>query len=48
MRNKRSSLSGLLIFISVLLMAFHSAFGAEKPNILVIWGDDVGQSNISA
>ena len=21
---------------------------AEKPNILVIWGDDVGQSNISA
>ena len=20
----------------------------EKPNILVIWGDDVGQSNISA
>lgn len=22
--------------------------GADKPNILVIWGDDVGQSNISA
>jgi len=22
--------------------------GAQKPNILVIWGDDVGQSNISA
>ena len=21
---------------------------AEKPNILVIWGDDIGQSNISA
>jgi arylsulfatase len=21
---------------------------ADKPNILVIWGDDVGQSNISA
>ena len=20
----------------------------EKPNILVVWGDDVGQSNISA
>eukprot|EP00581_Thalassiosira_minuscula_P024596 CAMPEP_0184425136 /NCGR_PEP_ID=MMETSP0738-20130409/126183_1 /TAXON_ID=385413 /ORGANISM="Thalassiosira miniscula, Strain CCMP1093" /LENGTH=61 /DNA_ID=CAMNT_0026787877 /DNA_START=521 /DNA_END=702 /DNA_ORIENTATION=+ len=20
----------------------------EKPNILVIWGDDIGQSNISA
>ncbi|GGH25026.1 arylsulfatase [Cribrihabitans marinus] len=24
------------------------ASGGEKPNILVIWGDDVGQSNISA
>ncbi len=23
-------------------------FGADKPNILVIWGDDIGQSNISA
>ena len=22
--------------------------GAVKPNILVIWGDDIGQSNISA
>lgn len=21
---------------------------AERPNILVIWGDDIGQSNISA
>jgi arylsulfatase A-like enzyme len=21
---------------------------ADKPNILVVWGDDVGQSNISA
>jgi arylsulfatase len=25
-----------------------TAFAAEKPNILVIWGDDIGQSNISA
>ena len=24
------------------------AQGADKPNILVVWGDDVGQSNISA
>jgi arylsulfatase len=23
-------------------------FASEKPNILVIWGDDIGQSNISA
>lgn len=25
-----------------------SASSADKPNILVIWGDDIGQSNISA
>jgi arylsulfatase len=24
------------------------AQGSEKPNILVVWGDDIGQSNISA
>jgi arylsulfatase len=30
------------------LVCSSAAFAAEKPNILVIWGDDVGQSNISA
>ena len=25
-----------------------TASAQEKPNILVIWGDDIGQSNISA
>ena len=29
------------------LMSF-GAVAADKPNILVVWGDDVGQSNISA
>ena len=24
------------------------AIAADKPNILVIWGDDVGQTNVSA
>ena len=24
------------------------ASAADKPNILVLWGDDIGQSNISA
>ncbi|SFK86275.1 arylsulfatase, partial [Shimia haliotis] len=24
------------------------AMAQDKPNILVIWGDDIGQSNISA
>lgn len=30
------------------LLTCLAAFAAEKPNILVIWGDDIGQSNISA
>ena len=30
------------------LFALAIAHAADKPNILVIWGDDVGQSNISA
>lgn len=30
------------------LSAFSTAAQEAKPNILVIWGDDVGQSNISA
>jgi arylsulfatase len=41
----------LLFLLSVLLTFVSSAVhaqDADKPNILVIWGDDVGQSNISA
>jgi len=33
---------------SLLLLASSIAAAQEKPNILVIWGDDIGQSNISA
>ena len=37
-----------LIILAVGLWALAvQALAAEKPNILVIWGDDVGQSNIS-
>lgn len=37
------------LIASLLLAAVSlTAHGADKPNILVIWGDDVGQSNISA
>ena len=33
----------------LLLIAFCAvSFAQKKPNILVIWGDDIGQSNISA
>ena len=42
-------LSPIVRFVPLLaLLAGGSAFAQEKPNILVIWGDDVGQSNISA
>jgi len=37
--------------IKLLIILFSvsaAASAAEKPNILVIWGDDIGQSNISA
>jgi arylsulfatase len=36
-------------FAALLLILCGPAWGADKkPNILVVWGDDVGQSNISA
>ena len=35
-----------MVLIAVMICT--PAFSAEKPNILVIWGDDIGQSNISA
>ncbi len=34
--------------VAALSVGSASAQEADKPNILVIWGDDVGQSNISA
>ena len=33
---------------ALLILLSSSAIAQKKPNILVIWGDDVGQSNISA
>lgn len=49
MKLKQKILTGLA-FSAVMLLstgAVHAATG-DKPNILVIWGDDIGQSNISA
>ena len=37
-----------LAVIAALVCAINPAAAAEKPNIVIIWGDDVGQSNISA
>ncbi len=43
-----SSASALAAATFVKKAAAQTAGGGDKPNILVIWGDDVGQSNISA
>jgi arylsulfatase A-like enzyme len=37
-----------LLSLAALGFASVTVSAAEKPNILVIWGDDIGQSNISA
>ncbi|MHA7943244.1 arylsulfatase [Formosa sp. 3Alg 14/1] len=41
---KKSKLFTLLLAAGLV----SSAFAQKKPNILVLWGDDIGQSNISA
>ena len=38
----------LLLCFSLFCVASLANASTAKPNILVIWGDDVGQSNISA
>src|SRR3954451_5855782 len=42
--------SGLLSLASSAVLPGSTAAvqGGKKPNIVIIWGDDVGQSNISA
>jgi arylsulfatase A-like enzyme len=35
------------LLLMMCLIAVGSVSAADKPNILVIWGDDIGQSNIS-
>lgn len=45
---KRTKLPGIFFLTLVMGLFSLQAFTQDKPNILVIWGDDVGQSNISA
>ena len=46
---QRSSTAPSILLLAALALAAASPVRAEgKPNILVIWGDDIGQSNISA
>ncbi|MFZ0135198.1 MAG: sulfatase-like hydrolase/transferase, partial [Desulfobacterales bacterium] len=45
---KKKNLFYSSLFMAVILLAAGTAAAADqKPNILVIWGDDIGQSNIS-
>ena len=37
-----------LLSLLITIIMFTSVFAQKKPNILIIWGDDIGQSNISA
>jgi len=45
---KRPLISALSLFVIITLGVSASAFAADKPNVLVIWGDDIGWYNISA
>ncbi|OUS35663.1 arylsulfatase [Rhodobacterales bacterium 56_14_T64] len=44
----RFGLKTALASVMAVGLSFSAASAADKPNILVIWGDDIGQSNISA
>jgi arylsulfatase A-like enzyme len=44
----RSWRSVFALSVTVLLGAASVSSAADQPNILVIWGDDIGQTNISA
>jgi arylsulfatase A-like enzyme len=49
MKHARQVCSMLFLLLAVLALAAGPAQTADKkPNIVIIWGDDIGQSNISA
>lgn len=45
---RASNLFGIAIVSLALIAAATPSAAQEKPNILVIWGDDIGYWNISA
>ena len=47
MKHKTRLIGFLAVCLSVFWFA-GTAVAAEKPNILIIWGDDIGQFNVSA
>ncbi len=44
----RNAMIAAMVILAALVFGAATATAQDKPNILVIWGDDVGQSNISA
>jgi len=37
-----------IVALAAIFLPAAMTFAADKPNILVIWGDDIGQFNVSA
>ena len=48
MNYRRMIFIAFFVMLVAVPLTFNSAFAAKKPNILVIWGDDIGMWNISA
>ena len=48
MRKTKSLLLGSLAAAAAIIYGPAMAQQPQKPNIVIIWGDDIGQSNISA
>jgi arylsulfatase A-like enzyme len=44
----RHSLALLIVSVALLATAVPAQSAGKKPNILIIWGDDIGQFNVSA
>jgi arylsulfatase len=47
MRRRNTILTGFLA-LALMLVVSQASFAQDRPNILVIWGDDIGYWNISA
>ena len=48
MRNTTNACAILILLVAVLALAAGQAFAQQKPNIVVIMGDDIGIWNIGA
>jgi arylsulfatase len=48
---KKKRIIAIFIVIAMTIIQFwvvEPSMAQDKPNILVIWGDDIGQTNVSA